>query len=740
VIVPLLSRFYLDPGSAGSEVLLVYVADSQVREAEIVEAITSEFDHNLAPDVLLFVCRATEETRVGNVLQSAAFSRIRDRLGQNRTVQLLTFDGRGEQSTELLTFGSPLPTPITFAQFQRRVMTEIVLKNGGIVSSSARYHFAVPSGRHTDRFLKLTSAPRTIPETSFFAFCLLQHVRPDTKVVHVDSPSLYSLMMAVNDHRRALSLPTLSISSFSSYQGLDSYLFAYRGESQIVISASSSAGLARKLISEQNIDPTDIVHVLYLGPKPESGNMSIVCDLQRESPSNPIGVLEVPSNHAPDTCEICSRGSVAIPLEGDQFEIAGPRHDAVVVVRTDAPNGLSELFRRNVGQRVFTLGLGENRSRYPKLFQIDAASFLGNPNLQQRSRYILSRVVPTNLAAVIILDEWSTEFAQKITDFYAASGNTKRPATIAARDLATRAADDSDGHVVIAGLAIESGRSLQDVSRDLRICFPRAPQTYLIGFAKHTGRPAFDQLQRSLIVNNQPLQHAFVPIEQMLLPKSDGPHPWTLERGLYTDEFLSSATTDRQYWEERKEVLGDLAKPLLDNLFVQNDGTTSLPLRPGFMFWIGVPYDALGHSQSDVFFTIASVLQNLRENLLIDAAGRLRTLRSDRFQQQVLSTENFSRFSDPLIQACLLRAAKPHEMNYATIAEESERVARYVRRIIDRVKGSGGEAAAEFLIALACRRLQLAPKDYATVLNVVSDVPPRIKTLVGVCQRKFLAA
>jgi len=80
-----------------------------------------------------------------------------------------------------------------------------------------------------------------------------------------------------------------------------------------------------------------------------------------------------------------------------------------------------------------------------------------------------------------------------------------------------------------------------------------------------------------------------------------------------------------------------------------------------------------------VHFTNASVLQRLRANAFVPGERRII---SNWFQQTILAPGNFGRFNDDVIQASLLRAAHPYELNFADSAEESRELGRLLRRVI----------------------------------------------------------
>jgi hypothetical protein len=150
-----------------------------------------------------------------------------------------------------------------------------------------------------------------------------------------------------------------------------------------------------------------------------------------------------------------------------------------------------------------------------------------------------------------------------------------------------------------------------------------------------------------------------------------------------------------------------------------------LKLQTGFALWPDGLADRQP-SQADVYFTIASVLQSRRA---ASETGQGRALRTDLFQQTLLDPSNFGRFSDGIIQASILRAARPNEINYAWAPEYSRDMARFARRIILSSDRPRGEAAAEILIAIGTKRLRLCTEDTKEVLREAKGLPPRVERL-----------
>ena len=197
------------------------------------------------------------------------------------------------------------------------------------------------------------------------------------------------------------------------------------------------------------------------------------------------------------------------------------------------------------------------------------------------------------------------------------------------------------------------------------------------------------------------------------------------ERDLFPEDL-------KEALEARILRLRQTAEPLRDDLFLANSPERKLELQPGFVFW---PENLRG-TQSDVFFTISSVVQQLRANSQRpDSAA---AIKSNWFQQTILAAGNFGRFNDDAIQASILRSADPYEMNYSEEIQESQELGRLIRRIIEAAETPRGGAAAEFLLALATKRLVICKSDLQEIISTPAHNSRTVSFLQKICEIRLM--
>lgn len=724
-------RFEFSRHRESRDVLMVFAATPQLDREVFATLIETEIEVNLVPDEIIVVVRepsfaSTLDGFRGNSLHKATLERLAGRT----SVSLLGYDCMGQETRRELLAGSPTRSQIGLADIRRRAITSIFNTRHGFVESNASYHFENPSGRHTERFIRLSNILVRGAEIAFIGFCALPCIAPDVSIAYLDTPSLYAIVSAINEQRSSFSADASHIlaDNFSSYAGFDDYPFEVGERAVVLISASSSGSLARRLIAEKHIEPGRIIHLLYLGR--QETETHIVCDLAQDARDNPEGISDRPRVVEAKGCPICARGSHAIKLQGDQFEFAGPQRAPLLINRDDAPTGLSKTMASYAGYGIFEVGLGRGTGRGVREFNIDCANLQASASFRQRLDYLLRRSLPASLEHVIAADDDSLALAEQV------SARVTPKAPVLHRDLIGTIEEGAGGAIVIVAAAIESGRTLLDISRDLRSIAPKSPLFYLVGFSKTTGEPKRERLDRSLVQTHNHFPYQFVAVEKMVLPLSTDANAWADERQLLIDPDIAALVPPEisEMVDARIARLRRMTEPLVNDLYLSN-GEQPLRLQPGFAFWPdGLPHEER-HTQADIYFTIASVIQRLRAN----SHGRAdRAILSNWFQQTLLAPANFGRFNDDIIQASILRAAQSAELNFADLPDESREMGRLVRRVIEACRSERGGAATEFLLALATQRLRLCRSDLDIILATTHCDLPMVRFMQAACRVRLI--
>jgi hypothetical protein len=269
--------------------------------------------------------------------------------------------------------------------------------------------------------------------------------------------------------------------------------------------------------------------------------------------------------------------------------------------------------------------------------------------------------------------------------------------------------------LVVAG-AITSGRKLLALSRLLRDLPESATITYLVGFAKLPSSDSLKQLKSDLEQGG----HAFHVLRPYAMPRitSADKTSWDYEHELLiklaskVDPLFPDSSTLPSSFQARYALL-EAEDGTPDNLFLQKPDGQPLKLRKSFVFWIDFPLDIVAATQADVYWTISAILHDLR----LESAGK--SLGSV-YHTTLISPVCFDRFNDGVIQACLLRAALPAELNYSVNPEVSRQMTDIVISVLTHWQNQQGEAALEFLLALACGRLLLTEANLVEITKIAT--------------------
>jgi hypothetical protein len=196
-------------------------------------------------------------------------------------------------------------------------------KRNGLLESGMNCHYEIPSQYHCDKFVRTANVLIASSEISFISFWLLPYFSRRHLHIYTDTAAINSVAYALRRHADALgSRSFATIDSFGSYRGLSTFQFDGKNESLFLISASTSGGLAAKLVADHKVPWNNIVTLFYLGGPAE--NNQVLCDLTKPAGAHFSG-LELVQIHRQDNCALCNQGSYCIRIVGDQFIPENPK-------------------------------------------------------------------------------------------------------------------------------------------------------------------------------------------------------------------------------------------------------------------------------------------------------------------------------------------------------------------------------------------------------------------------------
>lgn len=276
---------------------------------------------------------------------------------------------------------------------------------------------------------------------------------------------------------------------------------------------------------------------------------------------------------------------------------------------------------------------------------------------------------------------------------------------------------------------VSSGHSLHAVSQVLRAAQTNEQLHYLIGFARCPSKDRLGELRTNLTFGNK--EHGFWLLSRLFLPLSrEGREDaWASELKLFNGllrkqkegEPIHSLLNERI--AEIRGATSRNVKGLERNVFLRTSTGTPMELQPNFAF-LDFSYEQGDVSQAETFFVISSILHHMRYG------GRNPRLGQHSFVRRILSPRCFDRFNDGVIQSAILRAALPTEIDYSTSELESKEMASIIKVLVQQSGNQVGEAAREFTVALATKRLRLCRADLLDVCgSLAANEDPLLQVL-----------
>ncbi|MCB6185087.1 hypothetical protein LIN78_16185 [Leeia sp. TBRC 13508] len=590
-------------------------------------------------------------------------------------------------------------------------MDAIFKQRSGLVVSNHGYHFAKPSGDHCNSFIRASNLLVSGVEVAFLALSLLPFMRKDLKRIYVDSSSIsYLISVAIQlYHNFDSGFP--AIESFASYAVLnEQFDFVEDDSSLLFISATTSGSLANKLLNKTLFTNEQVITLFHVNlPPGQRGVFEVAAEVGEK----------LVSGKASD-CEFCKQGSKLIRIAGDQFLPENPKHELLIIKKTDFNKDRQGFFRQFAAQNVLKWNIAvRSTEEFNEHFYIDVKEALAlklEPFWSELDKYV-KRYLSRDLRTVIYFDDAGSQaLKDKVKEYFTSEDNSVN--WVKYGDLTEVMMKDASSVIVLVG-AITSGRSLLAISRKLRCIHESSTITYLVAFSKMPNGDAFEQLRKDLSQGG----HFLAVLNHCRMPrvKEYTKTAWDSER-----ECLQPFGDDDPFGSDIKN-LPDIFSGRLsllvgnsfdsNNLFLPTSSGKVLTLRQTFAFWSDFGFDAKRLSkstQADVYWTVQSVLHDLRN------ASENNGLATS-YHTTLISPANFDRYNDGVIQSCLLRAARPVEMDYRVDHIFSRQMTDVILSVLRNWDNEQGEAALEFLMALWTQRLRVEDGHLREILEVKED-------------------
>lgn len=575
------------------------------------------------------------------------------------------------------------------------------------------YAYQKPSGSRERFFLKPDLALSTSASVAFVALALflklfagrLHRVR-DLRSVYLDTMAIAPVAYGLRD---LLDLcrakQAYLIESFHSYGGMENVKRPLPGTSICLISASSSMSLQERWLIEKEVGADEVVTLLTVKPVSKlSEGALFAIDRPKEVASQ-----------GPPQLSIHLKGETFLPEQEPAkkvllSEVAHGSIEGVRHFKEFAGTGVFDVYRRPVA--------GTQRVR---AFFVDGQALIGQPEF---GRWLETQLLHRARAATKVIlhqdDPSSKALAGQVAALCASQLGLKNIQSVAATALHSMQMPPGAG-VIICAAVVGKGSRLLEISRALRDKHD-GPRLYVVGYQVAEARDELKTLPSNL-KHSKDVAHEFVAFGAVAVGNQLGQSYADEVNAYYPGSAKLSGLTPQ--FAKRAKALGNV-DPVgaLALLPCGSKTDEALQIRPGFAYW---PKGyAAQPCQAEILGTVGVLLQRAREH---DKVPEERRLSSSSFRHVLLHPENFTRFNDGVLQAALLRNAYPSEIDYRGDHAASDFMKAVVLRALARATEESGEAALEFLLALALRRLQLAEMHLEEVLAEASAARGRPATL-----------
>ena len=687
-------------------VVLYHYANGE-KETALEEQLESSTNRRLTPGAILILCvKGTEEAirdEFGSLPETS-----KSRLQVTRYIKILPYDiyGNPVVESEINIRTDEAEWSIdddALSEIAYDGMTNLIERTDVVMRAPRGYLFRKPSSNTHQTFIRAGNMFKEPAALSIVTHLLMRSLPTDIEILYIDSFTILSAALAFQKDRRALAAACSveyvepQIINLHSYSIDPKHKFPAHTKYRVLISATTSGGLAQKLVDEHGASSDQIHHLLCFSSKDslrESSAYFTLPDVQKEP--------EDAGFHK----------EISIP--GEEFIAShGAAHIVNITTRhVCAKEG--ETYQQTYYQEALALNLvASNNSQY-SLFSLPEKTTTRNEKFNCWLEDEIKYNIPANVGWILAVDsERSNELAQAISRLLKETLNKEVP-VLSLKDWGPtkdKSLQETDGTVLIVVSDTGSGEPLLAASRALREV-KHGHRHYLAAHIFPESFSRYQRLQKNLCMTGKERKYGWSCFRSTSVGKIEQHDSWYMEHECIVRGIDSMDTLDTSallpFLSERIQTLGK-AKLTKHELFLPRVDFRPLKLRPESVLFQGKYGDI---SQPSVYLMVSAALQRARDQM--DPKGKRMDeelcFHGNPFISSILDPDMFSRYNDGVIQAAFLRACTPDELNYSVHVGLSRQVRDILISAIQHCEsGSGpGEAIFEMLLALATKRIKLS--------------------------------
>jgi hypothetical protein len=610
-------------------------------------------------------------------------------------------------------------------------IARLVEDTGAYQSAPTGHVFKHPSGRKSKHFLLATELLSNEVDAYFLALCICVAAESDLRdaeTLYIDTMGIYAIARAVQDILQRAGFngsKYLRISSFHSHEGIRNFQPNTSGTDIALISASTSGGLASLLCDEKGFTEKKVITLLDISSNGRRGH--VIYDHSKYL--NPLGETPMSATDANGNGEDAS-----IELVGEYFAARGKRPKSLTLAREHAPENLKALLDQFAGKNYCSIQ--EKRKSSSGTIDVVTLSQDKIVECKKLRDWLIQELRLRTPASVSHILSAPGNAAESLANFCADQLNKlsgKKPSVVLSQDIARLQTENASG-VLICTALVGNGHALRLIARDLREYVPTASRHFIIGCGLPDTYSSWNRLRQFLTQSgdsNRP--YLFACWKHIAIGVKNPNDSWSMYSTLMQKlEHVPIPKSTDQLWGSTlvSSSMNAAMRVLEENSdgFLPNTDGAALALTEGFVYWqTSTEQLEAADQKAASYLAISSVVQNAREY-----ENSAKRLRSTLHETVVLDPENFLRFNDGILHACLLRSTKSFELDYSMSPDFSQSMREILEKIFSNHSKKYGEAAIEFAAALASGHLRLSNEDLRQLaIYVVPKISGTENSLLG---------
>lgn len=670
--------------------------DGDDRISDKIEQLFESYNRRIAPTRVLFVCPLGIETCIKLHFESFLASG-EGRLKSISHISVAPFDRKAKILAEGVI---PLVVPagedqwvISDAElhkYAKDAVVDIFDSTPTILEAPHGYLFRKPSGQEEQYFVRAGNLLRDPSSLPVFNYLLLRVLPPACSIIYIDSFTILSFALGLRSLLRhfnpaASAIPLPEIENMHSYNISSEFRIPNERNYFILISASTSGGFARKLVSEKEAIRERIIHLLGVGPEDEMLRESSIYFRPRAL-SPPLGLDR--------------KGVIEIGTE--EFLVAQGLPRSVRISRAHVHKEAARELKREfyADALKFYEPRANPQSGHSTFSVVMSPKERPQCPLKEWVSESLIHQIPASTGMILYMDDDLSAWVSCLLS--EALGGTLKVQP--AKEIQTLSLPDS---IVVVAFQDDDLEGFGRANVMLRSVCPIHCH-YVVCYAFPSSARGYERLKDDLQQGRGEMagwsEYFVLPIGHRDLHESlaaDG-EGFSIEdvekHGKILGDALSGALRARHEQSSRPR----------DGLFLPRVDGQPLKLRRDSIFF---GRGDAPRSQIAAYAMLSNAMQAARERDISGGGDIGLVFDENPFVRAVLDPSMFARYSDGVLQASLLRAARPAELDYSANDDLSGQFAATCLSVFYGAGNEVGDAALEFVYALARGKVSLRQSD-----------------------------